>query len=630
MLVSLKGISKSYGGDLVLDNVSLEINESDRIGLVGINGCGKSTLLNIITSNTYNDLGEVIKKNNLTIGYLKQNVFLDNNNTLNDELKNVFNDVYTLKEKLEEFNIQMSQEINDSKKLDKIIKKYEKVNQLFESNDGYNIEYKINNVLNGLGFKDYNLNMKISDLSGGEKIRFALVIILLKEPELLVLDEPTNHLDFNMLDWLENYISTYKGAVITVSHDRYFLEKICKKICEIENKKLCVYKGNYSSFLVQKEEKIKKQEIEYEKQQEKIKKLNEFINKNIAKSASVNGVGTRVKELEKIEILQKPIYDKSIKLKFEYDKPSFKEVLQVRNLIVKINSSEKQNIIYDKISFNILRGEKVAIIGKNGIGKTTLLKAIQNKIEYEGSIKWGENVKISYFDQENKRINLENVVIDEIHNRFPDKTDLELRNLYAKLLITDDMVFKKIKELSGANRAKVVFAIMMLERANVLILDEPTNHLDYIAKEELSRALKEYDGTIIMVSHDRYLLNNVASKIIEVLPNKLNIYDGNYEYYLDNKVSKKIEKNQDISITREKNIILQNEKKKLSSIERKIKKIEDEIKTLDEKLNNVEISNDYIELSKISSKLDEKNSELDILMKQWLETNENIEKVNIK
>lgn len=626
MLVSLREISKSYGSDLILNKISFDINKNDRIGLVGINGCGKSTLLNIITQDIYYDLGKITKKNNLTIGYLKQNVFFNSTNTLKDELKCVFNNIYTLKEKLDLLNVQMSEATDDEYKLKKIIQKYEKVSSLFEANDGYNIEYKINNVLNGLGFKDYDLNLKISNLSGGEKIRFALAIILLKEPDLLVLDEPTNHLDFDMLNWLENYMSTYKGAIITVSHDRYFLDKICKKIYEIENRKLFIYKGNYNSFLIQKEEKIKKQDNEYEKQQERISKLKEFVNKNLAKSSSVNGVGTRVKELEKMELLERPIHNKSIKLNFEYEKSSFKDVLQVKNLTVKIDSK----LIYNKINFNILKGEKVAIIGKNGIGKTTLLKAIQKQIEYDGMVKWGENVKISYFDQENKNINLENTVIDEIHNRFKNITDLELRKLYAKLLITDDMVFKKIKELSGANKAKVVFAILMLEKSNVLILDEPTNHLDYLAKEELNRALKDYEGTIIFVSHDRYLLNNVATKLIEVLPENINIYEGNYEYYLNNKIEQKQVKKIDNSITREKNILLQNEKKKLASIERKIQKLENDIKCLNEKISDVNIACDYVELVKINSKIEENNKKLDALMKQWIEINECIETINIK
>ncbi len=627
MLVNLKDVCKSYGEELVLNNINLEINEKSKIGLVGINGCGKSTLLNVITDNVYIDAGEIIKKNNLTIGYIKQNVFLNNENTLIQELKSVFNNVYALKEELNLLNIQMSKEINNSQKLEKIIKKYENINNLFEANDGYNIEIKINNVLNGLGFKDYDLNMKISSLSGGEKVRFSIVKILLQEPELLILDEPTNHLDFDMLDWLEKYINSYKGAILIVSHDRYFLDKVVNSICEIEKGNLYKYKGNYTKFLIQKEENMKKQLIEYQKQQENIKKLKEFVDKNLAKSASVNGVGTRVKQLEKIEILEKPIYNKNIKLSFEFDEISYKEVLQVKNLAITINETGKK--LYEKISFKINRNEKVAIIGKNGVGKTTLIKAILNKIKYdEGTVKWGEKVKISYFEQENSNLNLENIVMDEIHNRFPKKTDLELRKLYAKLLITDDMVFKKIKELSGANRVKVVFAIMMLERSNVLILDEPTNHLDYIAKEELNKALKEYKGTIILVSHDRYLLNNIATKIIEILPNKLNIYDGNYDYYIDNKVRNVKKDEIKLSVTKEKNHFLYNENKRLSSLERKIEKVENEIEKLNIELNNEQISNDYVKLTEINDKIEQKNILLDNLMKEWIGINENIEKVN--
>lgn len=626
MLVSVKDISKSFAGNIALDKISFDINENDRIGLIGLNGVGKSTLLNIITDNIYYDAGELVIKNGISIGYLKQNNSLDNNNTLNEELREVFTQIYELKDRLNFLQKQMNESLNDTKELEKIIKKYDIANNLFETKDGYNIDIKINNVLNGLGFKDYNLDMKVSNLSGGEKVRFSMVKMLLQEPELLVLDEPTNHLDFEILNWLEKYIESYKGAIIVVSHDRYFLDKVANTILEIEDCKLYKYKGNYSKFLIQKEEKVKKQELEYEKQQENIKKLTDFIDKNLAKSASVNGVGTRVKQLEKMELIQKPTYNKNIKLNFEFEKSSFKDVLQVKDLSIKIDENNKQ--LYNKINFNIFRNEKVAIIGKNGIGKTTLLKALLNQVKYDGKIKWGENVKISYFAQENSNLNLENTVIDEIHNRFPNKTDLELRKLYAKLLITDDMVFKKIKELSGANKSKVIFAIMMLEKANVLILDEPTNHLDYIAKEELNRALKEYNGTIILVSHDRYLLNNVATKIIEVLPNKLNLYNGNYEYYLENKLEYTEKVKHNTSFTKQKNILLQNEKKRLASIERKINKLENEITELNIKLNDNEISTDYVKLTKINDEIEEKNNELDIFMKEWVEVNENIEKAN--
>lgn len=631
MLVKLQNISKYFGADNILENISFDINENDKIGLIGVNGIGKSTLLNIITGDLYYDSGEIIKKSNLSIGYLKQVNQLNENNTINEELKEIFSDIYELKDKLNILQNEMIKYSDDTDRLDKVIKKYESINQLFEAKNGYDIEYKINNILNGLGFKGYNLEQKVTNLSGGEKVRLSLVKILLKEPELLILDEPTNHLDFDMLLWLENYIISYKGALIVVSHDRYFLDKICNKIYEIENHNLYKYNGNYSNFLIQKNEKIKRQELEYEKQQERIKKLNEFVNKNLARSASVNGVGTRIKELEKMDIIQKPVYNKSIRLKFEYDKEPFKDILKVKNLKIILNN-EKSNrkVLQQNITFNILKGEKVAIIGKNGVGKTTLLKALQNLVEYNGSVKWNENVNIAYFDQEIQSINWENTVLEEIQFRFPNKTELEIRKICANLLITDDMVFKKIKELSGANKAKVLFCIMILKKANVLIFDEPTNHLDYIAKEELNKALKEYSGTIIIVSHDRYLLNNIANKVIEILPDKINVYNGNYDYYLNNKIEVEKAKEKEISSTREKNIILQNEKKKLSSLERKIQKLESEIEILQSHLNSEEISSDYLELSKINLKLDEKKENLEILLQKWLEINENIEKVNIQ
>lgn len=621
MILNIENLSKSFGENEVLDNINMTIEQKDRIGLIGNNGVGKSTLLNIIAGNMDYDKGTINIKKYLKIGYLKQLDILNENNTIKEEMYSIFSFVYDIQKKIENLQIKMKEVDYDSKEYIEMMQKYTNLNNLFEANDGYNIDYKIKSVLNGLGFLDFNLDEKISKLSGGEKIRLSLSKILLINPDLLILDEPTNHLDFEMLDWLEKYLKTYKGAIFVVSHDRFFLDKIVNKIYEIENKKLYKYNGNYTDFVLQKQEKIKKEQKEYEENQEKIKKLKEFVDKNLAKSSSVNGVGTRVKQLEKMEKLEKPmIFNKNINLNFEIANTSYEKVLKVENLKVDIND----RTLYEKINFKINRKDKVAIIGKNGVGKTTLLKAIQGMIKYSGKVTWGENVKISYFDQESKLLNKENTVINEIHNHFPDMNDLDIRKLLARLLITDEQVFKKIKELSGANRAKVVFAKIMLEKANVLILDEPTNHLDYMAKEELNRSLKEYEGTIIIVSHDRYLLNNVANKILELTDSGIYEYNGNYDYYLENKSEIIEKKDEKINLSKEYNMMIRENRKRISSIEKKIDILENEIKDLNLMLENPEISTNYMELSKISKKIEEKNAKLNELLLEWENLNEKI------
>ena len=624
MILNIENLSKSFGENEILDNINMTIEQKDRIGLIGNNGVGKSTLLNIIAGNMEYDKGTINIKKDLKIGYLRQVDVLNENNTIKEEIYSIFSFVYDIQKKIENLQIKMKEVDYDSKEYIEMMQKYNNLNNLFEANDGYNIDYKIKSVLNGLGFLDFNLDEKISKLSGGEKIRLSLSKILLINPDLLILDEPTNHLDFEMLDWLEKYLKSYKGAIFVVSHDRYFLDKTVNKIYEIENKKLYKYNGNYTDFILQKQEKIKKEQKDYEENQEKIKKLKEFVDKNLAKSSSVNSVGTRVKQLEKMEKLEKPekpmIFNKNINLNFEIANTSYEKVLKVENLKVDINDKT----LYEKINFKINRKDKVAIIGKNGVGKTTLLKAIQGMIKYSGKVTWGENVKISYFDQESKLLNKENTVINEIHNHFPDMNDLDIRKLLARLLITDEQVFKKIKELSGANRAKVVFAKIMLEKSNVIILDEPTNHLDYMAKEELNRSLKEYKGTIIMVSHDRYLLNNVANKILELTDSGIYEYNGNYDYYLENKSEIIEKKDEKISLSKEYNMMIRENRKRISSIEKKIDILEKEIKDLNLMLENPEISNDYVELSKISKKIEEKNVKLNELLLEWENLNEKI------
>lgn len=543
MLVTLDKICKSFLDEVVLRDVSFSINENERIGLLGVNGAGKSTLLNIITGILPFDSGTRIVKSSLEIGYLKQNEALNSENTLREEIEDALSEVYDVREKLLEASKRISASTPGSEEYRNLSEAYEKLTNQYDALDGYTADTRINIVLNGLGFGDFNLEQKTAHLSGGEKIRFGIAKILLHNPELLILDEPTNHLDFTMLTWLEDYLSSYKGSVLIVSHDRYFLDKVADNICEIENGSLYKYKGGYSAFLTQKEERIRHAEKEYEKQQSELAAMRDYVAKNLAKSSSSNSVGSRVKALEKMELQAKPNpKQKEVHFKFEYDFEPHKVVLSCKDVGIYVGNAATGKQLYENISLEVLKGEKIAIIGKNGVGKSSFLKAVLKKIPYTGQIKFGGNVKVAYFDQELGDLNLDDTVIEAVHRAYPTKTEFEIRSALGRLLIEDEAVFKRVRDLSGANRAKVAFCIIMFKRANVLIFDEPTNHLDYIAKEALDDALKEFTGTLITVSHDRYFLNCVPDKIIEMFPTGFNEYNGGYDYYLEHKKPEIVEK----------------------------------------------------------------------------------------
>lgn len=624
MLVELNNVSKSFGINKILDNITLTINDGDRIGLLGINGAGKSTLLNIITGELPYDTGNLYMQKGLEIGYLKQKDILNLKNTIDEEMKSIFSDLYLIQENLNLLREKMSN--GDTTK--ETSEEYSRLNSLFEAKDGYNIDFKINTVLNGMGFMNYDRNTSVSTLSGGEKNRLGFAKLLLKSPKLLILDEPTNHLDFEALAWLESYLESYNGAVLVVSHDRYFLDKVVNDICEIEDTKLTRYKGGYSSFIIQKQEKEERYLKEYEKQQEEISKLKEFVAKNLAKSASVNGVGTRVKALEKMEVMEKPkILKKKINLKFNFDLEPHKQVFLCKNLSISVGNEKSKKELFNNINFEVLKGEKVAIIGLNGIGKSSFIKAILGEIPSSGKINWSENVKISYFEQENQQLNKNNSIMDEIHNRFPLKSDLEIRSLLGAMLFSGDDIFKEIKDLSGGERARVAFAIIMLERPNVLILDEPTNHLDYESKEILDKALINYLGTLIVISHDRYLLNRVPTKIVEMKKNEFDYYNGGYDYYVSHRKIKPTQKSESKKpIKEEKNEFYRSKEQRakdaklrneISNIEKEIEQLENNKKHIEELMKNPEIISDYQELNRLCNELQKNDKELNEKYLKW-------------
>lgn len=604
MLLNLININKFYNGKQILNNINLTIDEKNRIGLIGINGCGKTTLLRILTEKELPDRstekdGIISYAAKTSIGYLEQMSGLDRDNTVIEEMKAVFNHLNKTAERMRELEKMMNSEHSE---MQMITEEYAKLSSYYESNDGYNTDIKIKTVLNGMGFTEKEYDRVISGFSGGEKTRLAIAKLLLEEPNLLILDEPTNHLDFKTVLWLEDYLKDYKGALIIVSHDRYFLDKVVTSVCEIEHGHLTRYKGNYTAFTKLKSDAVSRQQKEYEAQQREIAKLEDFIARNKVRASTANSAKSREKALERMELIDKPVLAfNHAKIRFEYKlQPPF-DILNVKDADISVGNGNSRKVLAQNISFEIKRGEKLGIIGDNGIGKSTFLKVLQGLIPHEGRIRWASNIKISYFEQESANLDPHNTVIDELHRHYPLMTDLEIRSLLGSVGITGENVFKETGVISGGERAKVCFALMMLEKGNVLILDEPTNHLDITAKEAIEEALAEYDGTIIFVSHDRYLLNRIADKILEIRKDGTEIYNGDFDYYLD--VNKKREIAAQLAadelkraeeaknITEKKTAAFKSKEQRSAEAKRRnrIKELEKEIDSKQEMLNALQI-----------------------------------------
>ncbi len=522
MLVSAADISKSFGEKEIFSNVNFNIDDGKKIGLIGENGAGKTTLLKLILGLDSFDSGTLDIKKGISVGYLAQNTILESELTIYEELQQVFKKELKLLEDVKN----MASDLSNPETM----REYSRKQQYLESLDAYNVDVKIKTMLNKMGFEDKSFDTKVSTLSGGEKTRLSLTRLLLYSPDLLILDEPTNHLDFKTLMWLEDYLKEYKGAILIVSHDRYFLDKVVSQIFELEDKRLKCYKGNYSKYLILKEEEYQRQLKEYNAQQEEIAKLEEYISKNLVRASTSKSAKSRQKILDKMEIIEKPKRkEKRAKLSFHYDLHSFNDVLSVKDTTIEVGG----NTLCEKIFLEVKRGEKIGIIGENGIGKSTFLKMLVDKVPcVKGEIEWGRNVFLSYFDQEGKNLNPENTVMEELWRRHRTMNETGIRTILGSVLLSGDDVYKKVGVISGGERAKLSFAIMSLEKGNVLILDEPTNHLDLKAKEVLEKALDEYEGTIIMVSHDRYLLDKIPSKIFEIKKSGATLYNGKFSDYI--------------------------------------------------------------------------------------------------
>ncbi|MBP5433555.1 ATP-binding cassette domain-containing protein [Ruminococcus sp.] len=533
MLASLTNINKFYNGNQVLNNVSLTIDENDRIGLVGNNGCGKSTLLKILTGSVDPDRftekdGIVSIAAKTTVGYLEQMGGLNTENTVIEEMRSVFEPVHKAIDRLREIELEI--EMGDDSAADE----YQQLSSWIEANDGYNTDVKIRMVLNGMGFSGEELERTVSGFSGGEKTRLCIARLLLEEPNLLILDEPTNHLDFKTIMWLEDYLRSYKGAILIVSHDRYFLDRLCTSVCEIERGILTRYRGNYTAFVRQREENDARREKEYELQQKQIAQLEDYVAKNLVRASTTKMAQSRRKQLEKIERVERPVHDtKHAKIRFTYSVEPPIDVLKVKGVDISVGEGASRKTLVDTLDFEVRRGEKVGIIGDNGIGKSTLLRILQEQLPHRGLVRWNSNIKISYFEQESTNLHKELTVMEELHSRYPLMSDLEVRSLLAQVRLVGENVFKETGVISGGERAKLCFAIMMQEHGNVLILDEPTNHLDLSSKEAIEEALAEYTGTVIFVSHDRYLLSKISDRLIELSGGSYRLHNYGFNKYLD-------------------------------------------------------------------------------------------------
>ena len=634
MILQCSHISKSFDGNTILNDISFHINEQEKTAIVGVNGSGKSTLLKILMGEYDADDGEIIIQKDAVIGYLAQNQDIDSAKSVLEEMQDAKKDVIALEQELNNITEQMNHASGEE--LEHLIAKSDTLRHRFELAGGYTYHSELIGVLKGLGFTEEEFNKPVSALSGGERTRVSLGKMLLTSPDLIILDEPTNHLDMKAIRWLEGYLSGYRGAVIIVAHDRYFLDRIVTKVVEIRQHKSTVYQGNYSQFSEKKQALLDTQMKQYLNQQAEIKHQEAVIAKlkSFNREKSVKRAESREKQLDKMERLDKPVEENTrMNLLFSPRIQSGNDVLSIEHLCKAFDSE----ILFTDISFNLKRGERVAIIGDNGSGKTTILKIINDLVKADaGTIRLGTNVEIGYYDQAHQVLHAEKTIFEELQDDYPSMTNTEIRNILAAFLFTDDDVFKQISKLSGGERGRVSLAKLMLSDANFLILDEPTNHLDIDSKEILERAVNHFEGTVLYVSHDRYFINRTATRILDLTQKQLINYIGNYDYYLEKK-----EANEQAQLTtpvesaidtadnatsdskltwqqqKEEQARLRKKQNALNKVEKEISELEAKNESLDEQLSNPKNGTDIALLQKLASEKEANDERLLTLMEEW-------------
>ena len=633
IIMQLNALAKLFGAEEILSNINLEIKSNDRIAIVGRNGAGKSTLLKIIADELSYEEGEIFKPKDLTIGYLPQHTTIDSDQTIWDEMLSVFRHLLSQEQELRDLEKEMEQASKlKNESYEKLLSDYDQLQQDFDMNGGYQYEAHIKNVLTGLNFHSHQYQRLVSELSGGQKTRLALGKLLLQNPALLILDEPTNHLDIETLSWLEGYLVNYSGAVVIVSHDRYFLDKTVSIIYEISRHQSKKYFGSYSKYLKQKEKDYEKELNQFIQQQSDIKKMEDFIQRNLARASTTKRAQSRRRQLEKMDKLDRPLGDESsASFTFQINKRSGNDVLKINDLAFQYKGHHDS--LFSNANLRVNRGERIALIGPNGVGKTTLLKIIIGKLKQaHGHVQHGTNVQIGYYDQEQASLTSSKTVLQELWDKYPTVNEKDIRTVLGNFLFSGDDVLKPVSALSGGEKARLALAKLMMQKANLLVLDEPTNHLDIDSKEVLESALTDFPGSIIFVSHDRYFINKITDQVVEMQQNGLTVYLGDYDYYVEKKQeeierAKLLEPKSIVKTTNDKKLSFQEEKalqsekrkkqREIERIENEIAQLEDQLATLELKMTKPEIFQDHEKSLKFANEAEQLELEIEQLMEAW-------------
>ena len=632
IILQANKIERSFAGEVLFDNINLQVDERDRIALVGKNGAGKSTLLKILVGEEEPTSGEINKKKDISLSYLAQDSRFESENTIYDEMLHVFDDLRRTEKQLRQMELEMGEKSGED--LDKLMSDYDRLSENFRQAGGFTYEADIRAILNGFKFDESMWQMKIAELSGGQNTRLALAKMLLEKPNLLVLDEPTNHLDIETIAWLENYLVNYSGALIIVSHDRYFLDKVATITLDLTKHSLDRYVGNYSRFVELKEQKLATEAKNYEKQQKEIAALEDFVNRNLVRASTTKRAQSRRKQLEKMERLDKPeVGKKSANMTFQSEKTSGNVVLTVENAAIGYDGE----ILSEPINLDLRKMNAVAIVGPNGIGKSTLIKSIVDQIPFiKGEKRFGANVEVGYYDQTQSKLTPSNTVLDELWNDFKLTPEVEIRNRLGAFLFSGDDVKKSVGMLSGGEKARLLLAKLSMENNNFLILDEPTNHLDIDSKEVLENALIDFDGTLLFVSHDRYFINRVATHVLELSENGSTLYLGDYDYYVDKKAEVEMIQTEEASTSNQakeassvNDYQAQKESQKESrKLMRQIEGLEAEIEELENKSQAISEqmleTNDAEKLMELQTELDKISHRQEEAMLEWEELSEQV------
>jgi len=632
IILQANKIERSFAGEVLFDNINLQVDERDRIALVGKNGAGKSTLLKILVGEEEPTSGEINKKKDISLSYLAQDSRFESENTIYDEMLHVFDDLRRTEKQLRQMELEMGEKSGED--LDKLMSDYDRLSENFRQAGGFTYEADIRAILNGFKFDESMWQMKIAELSGGQNTRLALAKMLLEKPNLLVLDEPTNHLDIETIAWLENYLVNYSGALIIVSHDRYFLDKVATITLDLTKHSLDRYVGNYSRFVELKEQKIAAEAKNYEKQQKEIAALEDFVNRNLVRASTTKRAQSRRKQLEKMERLDKPeAGKKSANMTFQSEKTSGNVVLTVENAAIGYDGE----ILSDPINLDLRKMNAVAIVGPNGIGKSTFIKSIVDQIPFiKGEKRFGANVEVGYYDQTQSKLTPSNTVLDELWNDFKLTPEVEIRNRLGAFLFSGDDVKKSVGMLSGGEKARLLLAKLSMENNNFLILDEPTNHLDIDSKEVLENALIDFDGTLLFVSHDRYFINRVATHVLELSENGSTLYLGDYDYYVEKKAEVEMIQTEEISTTNQakeaspvNDYQAQKEsQKEARKLMRQIESLEAEIEELESQSQDISEqmleTNDAGKLVELQAELDKISHRQEEAMLEWEELSEQV------